>query len=121
MLSEVKGKKLNNTEISIINCIYAELYPLDIESCQIRYKIIICPHCFTTRMLTENLWECDCLICKQCGNEFKNPLIQEKENLKMQKLYFTGVAINEFGSLIRSILLAVLMFFIISGIIGLII
>lgn len=71
-ISEKKGKELNSAEKSVINEIY---YRLELQLPKVRYKVDVCPHCFTTLKITEDLWEYDNLTCLQCGNTMPNPII----------------------------------------------
>ncbi len=83
-IAEKKGNKLNQAENSIINTIYDTIDPpLPIAPIQKKYQIHTCPYCYTSLRLTEDLYECDNVVCPQCGNEFRNP---KKELDSIKKL-----------------------------------
>lgn len=85
-IAEKKGIKLNQAESSIINTIYDTIDPpLPIAPVRQKFQIYTCPYCYTPLKLTEDLWECDNIICLQCGNEFRNPKKELESITKLTK------------------------------------
>lgn len=96
-ISEKKGKELNSAEKSVINEIYYRLKP---QPSKVRYKVDVCPHCFTTLKITEDLWEYDNLTCLQCGNTMPNPIKEEERLQKIGRGFQEAAMFNDASKLI---------------------
>jgi len=80
-IAEKKGRDLNSAEKSIINEIYYRISPPQLPPMhREKYRMCICPYCFISHKLTENLWSCDSFTCLQCGNTIPNS-VKEQERL----------------------------------------
>lgn len=96
-IAEKKRKELNGAEKSVINEIY---YRIESQLPKVRYKVEVCPHCFTTLKITEDLWEYDNLTCLQCGNTMPNPIKEEVRLQKIERGFQKAATFNDMSRLI---------------------
>lgn len=96
-ISEKKGKALNSAEKSVINEIY---FRLESQLPIVKYKVDVCPHCFTTLKITEDLWKYDNLTCLQCGNTMPNPIKEEERLQKIEQGFQKAAMFNDMSKLI---------------------
>jgi len=93
MLTKKKGKNLNSAESSIINEIYYRTSPQQLASMSsIKYRMCVCPYCYSSYRLDEGLWSCQTLICPVCNNTIPNPVKEEEIMRKATRgLLVTGM------------------------------
>ena len=96
-ISEKKGKELNSAEKSVINKIY---YRIDSQVVKSRYKIAVCPHCFATLKISEDLWGYDYLTCLECGNTILNPIKKEERLQKIERGFQKAALYNDMSRVI---------------------
>ena len=111
-ISEKKGRDLNGAEKSVINEIYYKVNPYDsllnyktTLPPSVKYRICVCPYCFTSHELTEDLWGYDNLTCLQCGNTIPNPVKEEELLKKIAKGEATADFLWGIGKLILILVL----------------
>lgn len=81
----------------MINEIYFRLKP---QLPTVRYKVGVCPHCFTTLKITEDLWEYDNLTCLQCGNTMPSDVKEEERLQKIGRGFQKAAMFNDVSKLI---------------------
>lgn len=117
LIADKKGKNLNAAEQSIINEIYYRIAPQDVKkaiSAQ-RYKVSICPHCFVSLTIPENLWDCEQIHCPQCGNDFTNPIKEDQKLQQIEKSFVISGMLNDIAKLILYGALLILILWAIFG------
>ena len=102
-ITKIKGRDLNGAEKSVINEIYYRVSPttLHLSKPVQKYRMHICPYCFTYLKLTEDLWGSEALTCLTCGNDIPNPVKMEA----LEKKIIEGSLVVELFSYLTKIML----------------
>ncbi len=114
-----KGKDLNGAEKSVLNEIYCRVAPSHANSAisrtpsvpSVKYRICVCPYCFTSHKLTEDLWGYDNLTCGKCGNDIPNPVKEEDVAKQVSRGFLMADMLGDVAKMI--LLIGVMIFSII--------
>lgn len=105
-ISVRKGKALSSAEHGVVNEIYERIAPPLLMPVprkkplvEGKYKVCICPNCYTPAKVTEDLWDCKELFCPECGNFMPNPIREEKLLESVGRMAVTGILLGNIAKL----------------------